>query len=169
MNPALWALLGGAAATLLVLTGAASALALTGRRGASRVHSGTGDELASARAEVEALRARLDELTRTLDTPGRSAATVPVVPTEFVITTAGQPGNRGDLPQVPDRAVLSVTLGEPLVKIAAFAYGVRRALSPENRNRIAFEMRREVKRARKERRRAARRVRATAAPESEAA
>jgi hypothetical protein len=42
-------------------------------------------------------------------------------------------------------------LRETVVKAASFAYGVRRGLSPANRNRIWFEMRREVKRARKER------------------
>lgn len=63
----------------------------------------------------------------------------------------------------------SVTLGEPLLKAVAFGYGVRRALSPESRNRIAFEMRREVKRARKERRRAARRPAGTVDPQDEAA
>ena len=35
----------------------------------------------------------------------------------------------------------------------SLGYGVRRALSAENRNRIRFEMRREVKRARRQRRR----------------
>ena len=74
--------------------------------------------------------------------------------TEYVITTAGEPvADTGGAPTVPDRAVLSVTLGEPLVKLAAFGYGVRRALSAETRNRISFEMRREIKRARKERNR----------------
>lgn len=161
MSPAVWAGLGGVAVSLLLLGGAALALALsrTSRRGA--------EELTAARAEVEALRARLDELTGRLDEQATPPAAVPVAPTEFVITTAGQP--RADLPQVPDRAVLSVTLGEPLVKVAALAYGVRRALSPENRNRIGFEMRRAVRRARKERRRAARRARASAPRAEEAA
>jgi hypothetical protein len=70
---------------------------------------------------------------------------------------------------VSERAVLSVTLGEPLVKLAAFGYGLRRALSAESRNRITFEMHREVKRARKERRRAARRARVAPAPAEESA
>jgi len=35
----------------------------------------------------------------------------------------------------------------------SLAYGVRRAMSAENRNRIRFEMQREVKRARRQRRR----------------
>jgi len=39
------------------------------------------------------------------------------------------------------------------VKVVAFGHGVRRALSAESRNRIWFEMRREVRRARKQRRR----------------
>jgi hypothetical protein len=44
-------------------------------------------------------------------------------------------------------------VGESLVRAVSLAHGVRRALSPENRQRIRFEMRREVKRARKQRRR----------------
>jgi hypothetical protein len=48
---------------------------------------------------------------------------------------------------------VSVAAGESLVRVVSLAYGVRRALSPESRNRIRFEMRREVKRARKQRRR----------------
>jgi hypothetical protein len=39
------------------------------------------------------------------------------------------------------------------VKVAAFTHGVRRALSAESRNRIWFEMRREVRAARRRRRR----------------
>ena len=52
---------------------------------------------------------------------------------------------RGRSPTVPDRVVLSATVGEPLVKAVAFGHGVRRALSAESRNRIWFEMRREVR------------------------
>ena len=43
-------------------------------------------------------------------------------------------------------------LRETVVQAASLFHGVRRALSPENRNRIRFEMRREVKRSRKQRR-----------------
>ena len=53
---------------------------------------------------------------------------------------------------MPDRLVLTATFGAPLVKVAAFGHGVRRALSPENRNRIWFEMRKEVRTSRKRRR-----------------
>jgi hypothetical protein len=47
----------------------------------------------------------------------------------------------------------SVALGESLVRLVSLGYGVRRALSPEQRNRIRFEMGREVKRSRRQRRR----------------
>jgi hypothetical protein len=70
---------------------------------------------------------------------------------EFVITDAGRSTPDADERPVSDRIVLSATLGEPLVKAAAFTFGVRRALSPESRNRIRFAMRREVRRSRKQR------------------
>lgn len=69
---------------------------------------------------------------------------------EFLITDVGQP--RAE-PTVADRLVLRATFGEPLVKAVAFGHGLRRALSPRARNRILFEMRREVRRTRRERRR----------------
>lgn len=175
MNPALWAALGGGAVLLLVLLGAAVTLVLSGRRARGREDAA----LAAARADVAALRVQVDELS------GRLAATTPASPSpqtpdttsgtasaEFVITSAGRQDAApfGDgASQVPGRAVLSVTLGEPLVKAAAFGYALRRTLSPESRNRIAFEMRREVKRSRKARRRAARRTRVGTGPTEESA
>jgi len=160
MNPALWAALGGAVALLLVLLGAALATLVVSRRARAREQAA----LATARADVDTLLARVDELSAEL------AASRTPAPAEdgYLITTAGGPVDRSHLPQVPERAVLSVTVGEPLVKLAAFGYGLRRALSAESRNRIAFEMRREAKRARKARRRAARRTRVTAPEESAA-
>ena len=56
-------------------------------------------------------------------------------------------------PPVDARQFASVAVGESLVRLVSLGYGVRRALSAENRNRIAFEMRREVRRSRKDRRR----------------
>lgn len=163
MNSALWAALGGAAALLLVLVGIVLAL-LLGRRGGAQDQAA----LASSRADVEVLRAEVERLSAELVASRGDAHIVPEH-SEFVITTVGESadGAPGRLPPVPERAVLSVTLGEPLVKAAAFGYGLRRALSAESRNRIGFEMRREMKRARKERRRAARRARvAPARPET---
>src|SRR5206468_817921 len=68
----------------------------------------------------------------------------------YLITDAGI---ERAAPTVPDRLVLSATLGEPLVKVVALGHGLTRALSAESRNKIRFEMRREVRRARKQRRR----------------
>lgn len=150
MDMALLVALAGLIA-LLTLGSCALLLVLSDRRR-------TRGALETARADLLALRARLEELEA-----ARLATPVPAVApaTEYVITTAGDHERapaRQDAPQVPDRAVLSVTVGEPLVKAVAFGYGVRRALSAESRNRILFAMRREVRRTRKQRRKDARRA-----------
>ena len=72
---------------------------------------------------------------------------------EYVITDLGQENG----PRVPARVVpaplfADIVLRESVIKTAALAAGLRRALSPEVRHRIRFEMRREVKRSRKQRR-----------------
>jgi len=101
-------------------------------------------------ALLEHYRDEIEQL-RAAHTPA-SPTSIPSTPTvaEFIITDAGAADPE---PVVDDRIVLSATLGEPLVKVAAFGHGVRRALSPRSLNRIRFEMRREVRRARKQRRR----------------
>ncbi len=104
--------------------------------------------LVSARAETDALRDRLDRLTEQLER--QSSTMIRVDDPAYVITDAGQARPE---PTVPDRVVLSATVGEPLVKLVAFGHGLQRALSAESRNRIRFEVRREVRRARKQRRR----------------
>ena len=110
-----------------------------------REHRRTAEVLAAGRAEADALRARVDELAARMST-----AAPAVAPAQFLITDIDQPRPE---PTVSDRVVLSATLGEPLVRTAAFAHGVRRALSARSRNRIWFEMRREVRASRKRRRR----------------
>ena len=70
---------------------------------------------------------------------------------EFVITRLGAEPESEPVPTVEPRLFADIVLRESVVKAAALAYGVRRGLAPANRNRIWFEMRREVKRARKER------------------
>ena len=42
-------------------------------------------------------------------------------------------------------------LRETVVRAASLAHGVRRALAPETRNRIRFEVKREIRRSRKQR------------------
>jgi hypothetical protein len=155
----------GAAATLLLVAVLFLATRLRTPRGRSRADLEA--MLAAAHRESDDLRHRLEELASRRDRTGATTTRGPAYleelfgesrdehaggqPAEFVITRAGDP----NVPavQVPDRLVLSATLGEPMVKVAAFSHGVRRALRAESRNRIWFEMRREVRAARKRRRR----------------
>ncbi|MET3963682.1 hypothetical protein ABIE44_003616 [Marmoricola sp. OAE513] len=144
---AILAALGGAVVALL----AVGLLAVLRRRNRSRADLEA--MLDAALRESDDLRTRLEELSVQL--PDHPAA-VPTESLTYLITDAGRPGADVAVPVedpvvVPDRLVLSATVGTPLVKVAAFSHGVRRALSPENRNRIWFEMRREVRAARKRR------------------
>ena len=118
---------------------------------------------ASARRTNAQLAELRDALAAVSIAPAHLRSHDPVV-AEFLITDVGE--SHEAQPEVPSRLVLSATVGEPLVKIAAFAYGVRRALTPENRNRIRFEMRREIRRARKARRAAGRAAAAEARSEA---
>ncbi len=137
-------LIAGAAVVLLLLA-CVLALALRSR---TRSRRDLATALAQAQAETAELRSRLDALTEQLER--QSTSMISVDDPAYVITDAGSPRPE---PTVPDRVVLTATVGEPLVKVVAFGHGMRRALSPESRNRIWFEMRREVRRARKQRRR----------------
>jgi hypothetical protein len=130
------------AATGLLLLAVLLTLLLRGRAESRR-------DLAAAAAETAELRRRLDALTEQLE---RSAERERqrAVEAAYVITDAG--ADRPE-PNVPDRVVLSATVGEPLVKVVSFGHGLRRALSAESRNRIWFEMRREVRASRRRRRR----------------
>lgn len=49
--------------------------------------------------------------------------------------------------------VASMTVGGPLIKVAAFTHGIRRALREEQRMRIAYVVRKELRQQRKTRRR----------------
>lgn len=99
--------------------------------------------------------------------PGGSA---PAASAQLLITglgaadPAGAPlgaGPAGDVDpvRVEGRLFADLVLRESLVKAAALAHGVRRGLAPESRNRIRFEVRREVRRSRRERRADVRRAR----------
>ena len=128
-----------AVACALLLVGAG----LAWRRDRARL----AEELVQARVQTEELRERLDSCVHDLEQVTRTFASERGA---YLITDAGLEKPE---PNVPDRLVLSATLGEPLVKVVALGHGLARALSPESRNRIGFEMRREVRRARKQRRR----------------
>ncbi|GAB3195033.1 hypothetical protein GCM10027062_00760 [Nocardioides hungaricus] len=137
--------IGPAAAVGLALVALALGVALL------RARSRTDREVATARAETAALRAQLEEVLRRLDRPE------PHRETEFVITDLGE-RERADgpeprpTPQVGGALFADLVLRETVVKAASLAHGVRRAMDPETRNRIRFEMRREVRRARRQRR-----------------
>ena len=151
MEMALLVVLGCVAALLLILLVVLLWTVLSGRRRMKHA-------LSASRVDVEVLRTRLEAMSEEIEAARVVAAAAAVVPpTEYLITSAGEADALESEAAISNRAVLSMTFGEPLVKVVAFGYGVRRALSPETRNRIAFEMRREVKRARKQRKRDTRR------------
>jgi hypothetical protein len=155
-----WAVLAGAV-VLVALVAVLTVALVRSRRAAAAV-------VGEVAAHAADLQLRIDELER------RVADAVPTGLTsrgaaapEFVITALGDPAADAVPPLGADGSeriggalFADLVLRESVVKAASLAYGVRRALDPATRNRIRFEMRREVKRARKERRaevRAARR------------
>ncbi len=121
-----------------------------------RVHAGTARELRAAHAEAASLRAQIDDIERRL--AAATAAPRLRQETEFVITHLGeddeQAGARhaAQVEPVDSALFADLVLRETVVKAASLAHGLRRALAPETRNRIRFEMKREVKRSRKQRR-----------------
>jgi hypothetical protein len=79
---------------------------------------------------------------------------------EFVITRVGEREPEPEpAPTVPGPVFADLLLKETVVQTASLFHGLRRALSPETRNRIRFHMRQEVKRSRKQRRAELRAVR----------
>jgi hypothetical protein len=120
----------------LVLAGSVGALVLTLRRVEGR---------------LAALESRGLDTGAPAGSPSSTTEPLPLVSAdEFVITRLGEPEPE-PAPTLETKLFADVVLRETVVKAASLAYGVRRGLSPANRNRIWFEMRREVKRARKER------------------
>jgi hypothetical protein len=137
------------AAGLLVVLAVLLVATLRARRRVAR-------NLDAARVEAEALRAQVEEIQHRLEER-------PAVrdEREYVITGLGggfetgasaPSSTTGDVPTVPAPLFADMVLRESVVQAAGLAAGLRRALSPQSRNRIWFEMRREVKRARKQRR-----------------
>ncbi|MDT0201473.1 hypothetical protein [Nocardioides sp. AE5] len=123
------------------------------------------EQLAATAAEAAELRARVDALARQVE--------VRETPQEFLITRMDDPDERGEatLPErhIDGRLFADLVLRETVLKAAALTHGVRRALAPETRNRIRFEMKREVKRSRKARRIEMREVRREMADRKRAA
>ena len=156
MESATWILL-TVAVVVVVAAVVVTAVVLAGRRRLER-------RLGSSRVELDALRERVEELSDQL--AGGRGVDPPVKPEarEFVITSLPDGKLAASVASSPDEPVratqqlsagqfASVALGESLVRLISLGYGVGRALSPENRNRIRFAMRQEVRRSRRQRRR----------------
>lgn len=115
-----------------------------------RAHRQTRRSLAEALAEQRRLREHLEQLADQLVAPTGPDPERRDAP-EFVITDVGRPGAPGAQPGVPDRIegrlFADIVLRETVVKAASWSHGLRRALSPEHRNRLRFEVRRETRRS----------------------
>jgi hypothetical protein len=139
------------AGTQIVACAAVLVLALTGCLVLLRR---TRRELAETQRDAAELRSRVDGLAEQLTAQAVAApepATVDA--TEYLITGVGADPEPEFLPvSIEGRLFADIVLREAVVRAASLTHGVRRALAPEVRNRIRFEMRREVKRARKQRR-----------------
>jgi type II secretory pathway pseudopilin PulG len=131
-----------------VVLGVVAVLVLALVVAVARTRSRTRRELLAARAEAASLRAQLDEIERRMSAHSDH--------TDYVITRLGddepQPGPVQPPARIDGSLFADLLLRETVVKSAALAHGLRRALAPEVRNRIRFEMKREVQRARKQRR-----------------
>ena len=134
----------GIAGLVLLVVLLVTLLVLLRERAASR------RALVAAQGQTQELGERLEALASRVEQAAAERGTPDASETAYVITSAAQPP---DGLVVPDRVVLSASLGEPLVKVLALGYGVRRALSAESRNRIRFEVRQEVRSSRRRRRR----------------
>lgn len=137
-----WVLAGGALAlTLLVLV-------LLARRAAARSNR----ELAAARAQAKALADRLALVEESL---ARVQATS-LDDQSYVITRFGDEEPQVEavpvVGRIDGKLFADIVARESAIKAVGLAHGLRRALAPEIRNRIRFEMKREVQRARKQRR-----------------
>lgn len=146
--------------TLVLLALGALLMAAHGRRAAARAEAA----ITTARIESEALRTQVQAIEERL---GASVGeTVGFEEREYVITRLGELAEDDDAdhanapaPRVDGPLFADLVLRESVVQAASLAAGLRRALAPEHLNRIRFEMRREVKRARKQRRVDARQAR----------
>jgi hypothetical protein len=110
---------------------------------------------ARTRTELGQLREQLEELgLRGIRSTAVSRPVAqPVQPAEFLITDLGSQASQPPTPvQLDGAAFADTVLRETVVKALSMAQGVRRGLGPATRNRIRFEMKQEVRRARKQRR-----------------
>jgi hypothetical protein len=104
----------------------------------------------AAQAATRVAEARIAELAAE---PPRRTDVEPEQEPSFVITGIGTEEPRTVAAQhVDGRLFADIVARESVIRAAGLAHGLRRALGAETRNRIRFEVRREVKRARRQRR-----------------
>jgi hypothetical protein len=109
------------------------------------------------RSRIDGLEERLSSSSPSSD-PERSSElaavdTRPLDEPEYVITRVGELAPEPEpVPTVAAPVFADIVLRETVVQTASLLHGLRRALAPETRNRIRFQMRQEVKRSRKQRR-----------------
>lgn len=105
-----------------------------------------GREVRRLRIEVEALGRQRPPLLA--EKPGDIGPAQPLARDDVVISPT--PIGRSDIePDLGVARVASVTLSGPLIKVAAFSHGVRRALDEETRMRAAYAFRKELRRQRR--------------------
>lgn len=113
-------------------------------------------DLQAARAETAALRQQVEQIERVLAAPSRpTPRPTPRVEETYTITGVGgqvSPESAAPAPRIDQALFADLVLRETVVRAASLAHGVRRALAPETRNRIRFEVKREIRRSRKQRR-----------------
>ena len=148
--------------TVVLVAGLAIAVVRLGGE-VRRTREETRRVLDRAAADAESLREELSGLEQRLAEEAERARTLERKPypgitvvddREYVITELAQ-GRRGALaaaPTLPAPVFADILVRESLIRTASIAAGLRRALSPEVRHRVRFEMKREVKRSRRQRR-----------------
>ncbi len=112
-----------------------------------RMRSRTRRELEAAHAETARLQEQVDAIERRLAAPAPRQPEVE----EWTITGLGRDEEPEPAPTIDRVLFADIVLRETVVRAASLAHGVRRAMAPETRNRVRFEVRREIRRARKQR------------------
>ncbi len=163
----MWTAVAGAALLVALLALAGCWLVL--RRQRRR----TDDALADAAIEQQALLERIVRLEETSPVTPPTAPAEPTEPTTVPVPVSGVVVTGGPRPaevdpvdavdavdpgafdparaRIDGRLFADLVVRESVVKAASLAHGLRHALAPATRNRIRFEMKREVKRSRRAR------------------
>ncbi|MGI8702837.1 MAG: hypothetical protein ACR2JU_16835 [Nocardioidaceae bacterium] len=103
-------------------------------------------------AELERLRAAAPpQRQAAVGQPTAEPAAVGRQPNDdaVAVITGVRADRQPDLPEPSLGRVVSATMAEPMIRVAALSHGLRRALDEESRMRIAFAFRKELRRQRR--------------------